>query len=181
LCAIPLRIQRAREHDDSFQHRRVITVARVRTFCFFSAIVLASTIVSAQSLKTLDEAPLDRVVTYPHDALVELFREAQADYITTTRLLEGGVFNVNIRHVQNVTPENFRMLVHEDTIDVWVVQEGSGTLLTGGRTEDGRHVGGEERFIEVGDLVFIPAGIPHGMKESSAITWLNIRFPEHRN
>jgi mannose-6-phosphate isomerase-like protein (cupin superfamily) len=73
------------------------------------------------------------------------------------------------------------MLTHPDTIDVWVVQEGSGTVVTGGQQDGDRHTGGDERFIEVGDVLFIPAGMPHGMKETSLITFLNIRFPEHRN
>ncbi len=129
----------------------------------------------------LGDAPLDHAVDFPRDRLEALFREASRDGIATTRLLEGGEYNVNIRHVENVTPENFVTLVHPDTIDVWIVQEGSGTLVTGGERIDNRHVGGEERFITVGDLIFIPAGVPHGMKETDAITWLNIRFPEHRN
>ena len=120
-------------------------------------------------------------MTFPRDELGRLFAEAEADYITTTRLLEGGEFNVNIRHVQNVTPDNFRTLVHPDTIDVWVVQAGAGTLITGGRQEGDRQVGGDERQIGVGDVVYIPAGVPHGMKETQSFTWLNIRFPEHRN
>jgi len=129
----------------------------------------------------LDEAPLDRAVDFPRARLAELFQQASRDGIATTRLLEGGEYNVNIRHVANITPENFRTLVHPDTIDVWVVQEGSGTLLTGGEKTDDRQIGGNERFIDVGDLIFIPAGVPHGMKETDSITWLNIRFPEHRN
>lgn len=46
---------------------------------------------------------------------------------------------------------------------------------------DDIHPDGVERFISVGDMVFIPAGVPHCIKEASAITWFNIRFPEHRN
>ena len=38
-----------------------------------------------------------------------------------------------------------------------------------------------ERTVKVGDVIFIPAGIYHGMKETRSTTWLNIRFPEHRN
>lgn len=160
---------------------KVIVVAGVRLFCVCGVLVFVSAFAYGQSRKTLQEAPLDRIVAFPHAELVALFREANAEYISTTRLLEGGEYNVNIRHVQNVTPENFRTLVHEDTIDVWVVQEGSGTLLTGGRKDGDRQIGGDERFVTVGDVVFIPAGIPHGMKDTRAITWLNIRFPEHRN
>ena len=36
--------------------------------------------------------------------------------------------------------------------------------------------GGVEREIKAGDLVFIPPGVPHGIKQSNAITYLNIRF-----
>ena len=157
-------------------------MTRFRMLYAAGAIVLVSTIASGQSRRVFDEAPLDRVVAFPYQDLVQLYREANADYVGTMRLLEGGEFNVNIRHVQNVMPDNYRTLVHEDTIDVWVVQEGSGTLVTGGTVDaDNKHSGGDERFITVGDLIFIPAGMPHGMKETRSITWLNIRFPEHRN
>jgi hypothetical protein len=36
--------------------------------------------------------------------------------------------------------------------------------------------GGVERVIKTGDLVFIPPGVPHGIRESKGITYLNIRF-----
>lgn len=36
--------------------------------------------------------------------------------------------------------------------------------------------GGVERVIKTGDLVCIPPGVPHGIKESKGITYLNIRF-----
>lgn len=129
----------------------------------------------------LDDAPLDRAVDFPRTRLVELYRQIEADNVSTTRLLEGGEFNVNIRHVENVTRDSFTTLVHPDTIDVWLVQEGSGTVVTGGEKDGDQQIGGDERFITVGDLIFIPAGVPHGMKEARSITWLNIRFPEHRN
>lgn len=135
----------------------------------------------AQSVRILDEAPLDRAVDFPRDDLLARFRQMSTEGIRTMRLLEGGEYNVNIRHVENVTPETFVTLVHPDTIDVWVVQEGSGTLLTGGQKDGDRQIGGDERVISAGDLIFIPAGVPHGMKETDSITWLNIRFPEHRN
>ena len=135
----------------------------------------------ARNFRIFDEAPLDRAVDFPRTRLVELYREIEAENISTTRLLEGGEYNVNIRHAENVTPESYRTLTHPDTIDVWIVQEGSGTVVTGGVVEGDRHSGGEERFITSGDLIFIPAGVPHGMKETRSITWLNIRFPEHRN
>lgn len=155
---------------------------------FFTVLLVALVVASAAALgqgfrgfRILDEAPLDRAVDFPRTRLVELYREIEAENIATTRLLEGGEYNVNIRHAENVTPDSYRTLTHPDTIDVWVVQEGSGTVVTGGVVDGDRHSGGDERFITAGDLIFIPAGIPHGMKETRSITWLNIRFPEHRN
>ena len=134
------------------------------------------------SLPDVDqEAPLDHSVTISREMLVAAFRRTSVEDIATTRMLEGGEFNINIRHLENITPENMTILNHPDTIDLWIVQEGSGTVITGGETVNGVHQGGTEQFISVGDMVFIPAGVPHGIKESSAITWFNIRFPEHRN
>jgi mannose-6-phosphate isomerase-like protein (cupin superfamily) len=150
------------------------------TIILFAA-ALASVAVRSQNVRILEDAPLDEVVDFSSERLAGLFRDVSREKITTMRLLEGGEFNVNIRHVANVTPENYRTLVHPDTIDVWVVQEGSGTLVTGGERTENSHSGGEERFIGVGDLIYIPAGVPHGIKESVGMTWLNIRFPEHRN
>ena len=39
-----------------------------------------------------------------------------------------------------------------------------------------RSAGGAERVISAGDLVFIPAGVPHGIRDTDGITWFNIRF-----
>jgi mannose-6-phosphate isomerase-like protein (cupin superfamily) len=129
----------------------------------------------------LDEAPLDHAVDIPTEKLAEYIAKMKKEEIGVVRMLEGGLYNVNIRRDENVTEENYKPEFHEDTIDVWVIQEGGGTLVTGGKLVDGKHVGGVERQIKVGDVVFIPAGIYHGVKNTPEVTWLNIRFPEHRN
>lgn len=129
----------------------------------------------------LDEAPLDKAVDFPKEKLAAFYEQMNKEQIGVIRLLEGGLYNVNIRHVENATPNEYRTEFHEDTIDVWVIQEGGGTLVTGGEVVDGKHRGGIERQVKVGDVIFIPAGIHHGMKDTKVTTWLNIRFPEHRN
>lgn len=67
-------------------------------------------------------------------------------------------------------------MVHAKTADVYVVTEESGTLATGGQIVGGRIVGGVERAIKRRDVVFIPNGVPHSMRQTPGITWLNIRF-----
>ncbi len=137
---------------------------------------------SAQSGRLfLDEAPLDKAVPISKEQLEEYYAKMSKEQIGVIRMLEGGQFNVNIRHVENRTPAAYDTEFHEDTIDVWVIQEGGGTLVTGGEEVDGKHRGGVERQVKVGDVIFIPAGIHHGMKDTRSTTWLNIRFPEQRN
>mgnify|MGYP001212360465 FL=1 len=100
------------------------------------------------SLPDIDqEAPLDSVVTISREALVSAFRRVNAEDIAVTRMLEGGEFNINIRHLENISPENMTMLTHPDTIDLWIVQEGSGVVITGGESVNGVHQGGEEQFV----------------------------------
>ena len=106
-----------------------------------------------------------------------------AEQRTTVRLLEGGSYNVNIRRIRG----GETALMHPRTTDVHVVREGSGTLVTGGQIVDerGRPVdgqrgagiaGGTEQRLNAGALVFISAGVPHGIRETDGITWFNIRF-----
>jgi mannose-6-phosphate isomerase-like protein (cupin superfamily) len=128
-------------------------------------------------------APTDRAVDFTLSELEATFREMDAGKLATVRLLEGGAYNVNIRRLVGAESA----LVHGKTTDVWVVREGSGTLVTGGTLVDGKAGangdlsgsgirGGVERTIKAGDVIFIPAGVPHGVRESKSITWLNIRF-----
>jgi mannose-6-phosphate isomerase-like protein (cupin superfamily) len=156
--------------------RAILPLVAIGTVC-----VLAN-VSSAQTGRLfLDEAPLDKAVDFPKEKLETYFAQMSKEQIGVVRLLEGGLYNVNIRHVENRTPDAYDTEFHEDTIDVWVIQEGGGTLVTGGEEVDGKHRGGIEREVKVGDVIFIPAGIYHGMKNTRLTTWLNIRFPEHRN
>jgi mannose-6-phosphate isomerase-like protein (cupin superfamily) len=129
------------------------------------------------------QAPTDKAVDFPLAELNATFKEMDDKKLSTMRLLEGGAYNVNIRRLRG----GETALIHPKTTDVWVVQEGSGTLVTGGVLVDARGQpvqgesaaairGGVERVIKTGDVIYIPAGVPHGVKESQSITWLNVRF-----
>ncbi len=129
------------------------------------------------------QAPTDRAVDILDAEIVATIAQMDAENRPTVRFVEGGRFNINIRRIKNAETA----LRHPTTNDVYVVREGSGTLVTGGvmvdqdgQTVDGDRAasirGGEERTIGAGDLVFIPAGVPHGIKDTDGITWFNIRF-----
>ena len=122
----------------------------------------------------LQQAPGDRAVPIPLETLKGYYADMDSKKLETLRMLEGGRFNVNIRRIRNAESA----LVHPVTADVWVVTEGSGTLTVNGKLEGNRIVGGDSRPLVVGDVVFVPAGVPHGVSGvgSAGITWLNIRF-----
>jgi hypothetical protein len=108
---------------------------------------------------------------------IELYPAAQlarvADELakgTTTGRTIGGhptYHYVQVRRVASGEPE-----VHDRWIDVTIVQAGRATLLAGGRVEggrlaaDGEHrggtiAGGTPHPIATGDLLVVPAGLPH--------------------
>lgn len=78
-----------------------------------------------------------------------------------------GLHYVQSRRSTSGSPE-----VHDQWLDVTVVQAGRATLLTGGRVEGGslttpdehrggKIIGGSSRRLGAGDLITIPAGVPH--------------------
>jgi hypothetical protein len=92
-------------------------------------------------------------------------------------------FYVQARRVVTGEPE-----VHDQWIDLAVVQAGRATLLTGGRVDGsriespgeqrgGKIVGGTTRAVAIGDLIVIPAGIPHQyqLSRGDSIRYLTIK------
>jgi mannose-6-phosphate isomerase-like protein (cupin superfamily) len=121
----------------------------------------------------IEKAPTDHVVSVPKEQLAQYFKDMDARKLQTLRLIEGGKFSVNIRRITDAETA----LVHPQTVDVWVVVEGSGTLTTGGKLVDGKIVGGQSRPLKAGDVEFIPTTVPHGVSGVTGnITWLNIRW-----
>src|SRR5262245_42820754 len=121
----------------------------------------------------LEQAPKDHSISIPKDKLAQHLKDMDAKKLQTLRMIEGGKYNVNIRRITAAETG----LVHPITADLWVVLEGGGTLTTGGVLEKGKILGGQSRPIKVGDVVYIPSGLPHGVSGvDKNITWLNVRW-----
>ena len=150
------------------------------------AVLMLSAPISAQAPAAAPAlpAPKDKAVDFPLAMLDAVAKDITAKGLITQRVLEGGTFSVNVRHIAG----SETALQHGKITEVWVVREGSGVVATGGTLVDqkpgataGEFSGsairdGVEREIKAGDLVFIPPGVPHGIKSSKSITYLNIRF-----
>jgi mannose-6-phosphate isomerase-like protein (cupin superfamily) len=73
---------------------------------------------------------------------------------------------------------------HEGWTEIHHILQGSGTFVTGGTVvsgsgAEGRTVqGGVSRPVNVGDVVLIPAGLPHWYKtvDAGGITYVETRF-----
>lgn len=128
---------------------------------------------AASQTVVLEKAPTDHAVAMPKLKLDQYLKDMDAKHLQTLRMLEGGKYNVNIRRIANAETA----LVHPNTIDLWVVLDGAGTLTTGGKVENGKIVGGQSHPLKVGDVEFIPANLPHGVSGvDGSITWLNVRW-----
>ena len=159
---------------------RVGTIVTISAFGICGAVVFAQTGQPARGGRgggnqtvILEKAPTDHSVAIPKEKLDQYLRDMDAQHLQTLRMLEGGKYNVNIRRIANAETA----LIHPQTIDLWVVLDGGGTLTTGGRIENGKIVGGQSHPLKAGDVEFIPANVAHGVSGvNGSITWLNIRW-----
>lgn len=112
----------------------------------------------------------------------------------------GDEVNVGVGILQRIGTrtegEAVNAIVHHRVTEVYYVLSGSGTLVTGGDESDGREfpadnisvleligpsgsrvvTNGQTRTISTGDVVVIPAGVPHGFRNiQDQITYLSIR------
>lgn len=147
------------------------------TAALLTAPILASdppgfALFKASELKQRDQA-LSKKIGADHSA-----RETLADYTHHRFRL--------LRRDADGFPEQ-----HDNIIDVVIVQSGEGTLLLGGKMLNARTggtpgefvgtsiAGGERHALGVGDVVHIPARIPHSFLVPSGkhVTYILVKFP----
>ena len=117
-------------------------------------------------------APTDKALDFPLGTLQAEFADMKAQKRATTRLLEGGAYSLNARH--QVGAEAPR--IHKSIVELYIVQDGAGTLVTGGSIVGEAIRGGVERVVKAGDVIFIPPGVPHAFREAKALSYLNVHF-----
>ena len=141
------------------------------------------------ALAVRDKAPTDRGIDLTNEDLIAVVKDMPGKDLATTRLLEGGFYSVNVRRLTG--PETAH--VHPTSLTIYVVREGSGTLVTGGTIVDakGQPVpagrpgddikGGVERTIKTGDIVVTPPGVPHFMRDvKDHIVFMNLIFEREK-
>jgi mannose-6-phosphate isomerase-like protein (cupin superfamily) len=133
------------------------------------------------------KAPTDKAIDLTDEQLVAVADAMPGKDLATTRLLEGGFYSVNIRRLTGPETAHF----HPTSLSIYVVREGSGTLVTGGVVVDteGKPItsgrtghdikGGVERKIKTGDIIVTPPGVPHFMRDvDGSLVFMNLIFEQ---
>ena len=168
---------------------------RTTTWLLAGLIGLAGGYVSAQTTRQMgalavrDRAPSDKAIDLTEEDLAAVAKEMPGKNLATTRLLEGGFYSVNIRRLTG--PETAHL--HPTSLTIYVVREGSGTLITGGSIVDakGQPVqsgqagddikGGVARTIKAGDIVVTPPGVPHFIRDVQGnLVFMNLIFEREK-
>ena len=129
-------------------------------------------------------APKDKAAYFANTDIQSIWKDLEARQVINKRVLEGGAYSINVRIVK----EGDAPLVHASSADVWVMMDGTATAITGGQLVDGKKRpnvddeagsairGGLEQPLKPGDVLFVPAGVPHGFKDVKGFRAFLIRF-----
>jgi mannose-6-phosphate isomerase-like protein (cupin superfamily) len=112
------------------------------------------------------------------------------------RVVDVGGQNVGVAIVRRTRAE-VNALIHDKITEVYVIREGSGTMVTGGTLVDrtattpsdvigpssrgSRIEGGTSRRVTPGDVIVLPPGTAHMFTQlDGTVTYLTIRFDPSR-
>ena len=99
-------------------------------------------------------------------------KELMASKMTNWPFFQEEAYNTEMRNLTGKQP----VLVHGKRVDFMVIRDGGGTFTAGGELVDGKAgnngdmtgtgiKGGVSRVVKPGDVVFVPAGVPHYFSE----------------
>lgn len=131
-------------------------------------------------------APTDKTMVWSPAELTAVAQELASTKKTTHRYFGEKNYNMEVRRLVGPQP----ILLHAKKADFMVIQDGEGTYMSGGELVNGKPGGadagdmrgdsirgGVTRVVKAGDVMFVPAGIPHGFVETKDhVTFVMIRF-----
>ena len=157
----------------------------MRTFATMTAALLVASTAFAQ--KTITDA--DKVGVYMSAGEVaDAVSKLPKNPLASVPVFKIGPFNVNVEHRLGSPAAAQAASVHEKDAELFYMMDGSATLVTGGKlvegTKDGDNwrgkgiEGGKAQKMSKGDLMMVPAGVPHWFTEiNGQITELSLHLP----
>jgi mannose-6-phosphate isomerase-like protein (cupin superfamily) len=128
--------------------------------------------------------PKDRATYFANADLQSIWSDLESRQVINKRVVEGGTHSINVRIVK----EGDAPLVHAASADVWIVTAGTSIAVTGGelieprkRANSDDEAGaairnGVEQSLQPGDVLYVPAGVPHGFRNVRGFRALLVRF-----
>jgi mannose-6-phosphate isomerase-like protein (cupin superfamily) len=131
-------------------------------------------------------APTDKGVSWTMAEMKAVGQELASSKETTHRFFGEKGYNMEVRRLVGPQP----ILQHGKKSDFMVIQDGEGTFMSGGELVNGK-AGGEDqgdmrgdsirggvsKVLKAGDVMFVPAGAPHGFVETKDhVTFVMVRF-----
>jgi mannose-6-phosphate isomerase-like protein (cupin superfamily) len=129
-------------------------------------------------------APTGKAGYFANSDLQNVWKDLEPRQVLNKRVLEGGSHSINIRIVRPTDAP----LLHQKSLDIWLVTAGSATAVTGGALVDmkkrpngddaeGTSIkDGAEQPLKAGDVLYVPPGVPHGFKDIQGFRAFLIRF-----
>lgn len=131
-------------------------------------------------------APTDKAISWSMLEMKTIGQEMAASKETTHRFFGEKGYNMEVRRLAGPQP----ILQHATKSDFMVIQDGEGTFMSGGELVDGKAQGADQgdmrgasirggvsRVLKTGDVMFVPAGVPHGFVETKDhVTFVMVRF-----
>jgi mannose-6-phosphate isomerase-like protein (cupin superfamily) len=123
------------------------------------------------SMPVLMPEPADKAVIFSAADLQKKYADMETAKAGAWRIVDGGTRTVNIRIGTNDAAQ-----VHPMTVEFWVIMRGTGTVTTGGKLVDGKIVGGTDQVVGPGDVIYVPATVPHGLTATQPVTYVTTRY-----
>jgi mannose-6-phosphate isomerase-like protein (cupin superfamily) len=131
-------------------------------------------------------APTDKLAAWSAVEMQTIGKEMASTKEVTHRFFGEKGYNMEVRRLVGPQP----ILQHGKKSDFMVIQDGEGTFMSGGELVNGKPGGedqgdmrgesiqnGVSRVLKPGDVVFVPAGLPHGFVETKDhVTFVMVRF-----
>ena len=131
-------------------------------------------------------APTDKSLAWSMAEMTAIAHDMATTNTTTHRFFGEKEYNMEVRRLVGPQP----ILQHAKMSDFMVIQDGEGTYMSGGELVNGK-AGGEDagdmrgesirggvsRVLKTGDVIFVPAGIPHAFVDiKDHVTFIMVRF-----
>ena len=153
-----------------------------------SLAILCAVVLTATALAQQPASPSKAIYVSAAD-IAALAAKQPKDKNQFPRLIELPPYNLNLEH--RVTSQGAS--VHDREAELFVVIEGTGTVVTGGTLVDAKRAnaenstgsrieGGVSHKVGKGDFIMVPEGVPHQVTETNGTLMLaSIHLPRAKN